>query len=66
MPRRARRFKVVIECENDAFQGDFLGVEAGRILQQLGDATVESALRPGDEGRLLDVNGNTVGWWNYK
>lgn len=57
-------FTVQISTANEAF--DDPAPELGRILRKLA-AELETSL-PHDEeteGRLVDINGNTVGKWQY-
>lgn len=49
--------KIEIETENAAFEGDNKVPECSRILRE-----VTNRLALGrDSGRILDINGNTVG-----
>jgi hypothetical protein len=52
----ASTLKIVMQIDNDAFIEDYYG-EASRVLQ---DAIIEPVV--GNKKRLMDVNGNTVGW----
>lgn len=58
--------RVTISTENAAFQ-PFPGQEAARLLRRLADR-LDGTTGPEldhriDGGKLLDVNGNTVGEW---
>lgn len=56
------RFKINIDCVNDAFSPS-PNFEVARILRDLADNVEDMELRPGDESRkkLMDSNGNTCG-----
>lgn len=56
-------FRLEINCENAAFEGDNLDVEIVRILRKLADR-IEGQTREdlaGETFKLKDINGNTVG-----
>lgn len=56
-------FRLEINCENAAFEGDNLDTEIVRILRKLADR-IEGQTREGLAGetfKLKDINGNTVG-----
>lgn len=56
------KLKIEITMDNAAFEDN--GAECARILRKLSndlDDLDESVLAPGQEVRLLDVNGNHVG-----
>ena len=52
-----QHFRLDIRCGNSAFSEDYLGLECGRILQEVATkvALGETSIH------LQDVNGNTVG-----
>lgn len=53
------QFKLEIDCDNEAFSDDGLALELARCL-----SVVVKKLRAGDdEGKVRDINGNTVGHW---
>lgn len=58
--------KVIINCDNAAFEDENCEPEVGRILFELGKACMYSryGIEPGGVVRvpLRDVNGNTVGY----
>jgi len=64
---------MAIHTDNDAFGGvgpgsaELESAELGRIMQGLTDKIVnnDQPLWPGDQGRLYDINGNTVGEWLF-
>ena len=51
--------KVTIDLDNDAFIGT--NHEAARLLRELADTLEVSGWA--DYGKLIDVNGNSVGDW---
>lgn len=58
------RFVLTINLENDAFVGDWPGLEVSKLLRhtsnRVREATIEEMIA-GDT--LLDSNGNNVGNW---
>ena len=57
------RFTLTIELGNDAMRnGDDVAECLNRAADKLWDAA--PTLAPGESGRMLDVNGNTVGSWD--
>ena len=55
------RINIIIDTENDAFNGDNLGPEVYRILYKYA-LKIHSAREPSDfESKLKDYNGNNVG-----
>jgi hypothetical protein len=59
------RFKLELECDNDAFQGagvegPFEVVETARLLREAAERLYEGA------GSLRDGNGNTVGRFAFE
>ena len=62
------RFQLTIDTHNEALTGDYAGSELARIMRKLAARLDEdSALLPTQsDGRLLDVNGATVGSWTLE
>ena len=60
--KRVERFTVEIKTENAAFS-DGCEPELARILQRLAKELEYTCLATGDEGPLIDFNGNKVGRW---
>lgn len=56
------RFEVHIGMDNAAFEDEGKENELARILRELADRVESSELEPQDVMRLLDVNGNRVGF----
>ena len=54
-------FKLTLEMSNAAFVDAGEANELARILRELADRLEDSPLVDGDEYRLRDYNGNTVG-----
>ena len=52
-----------MNCDNDAFLPEWQE-EVARILGELATDRVDDLL--GDSGTLRDINGNTVGKWEYR
>jgi hypothetical protein len=46
---------------NDAAFTDDWASESVRILRELADKIEQGRIQPGDSGKLLDSNGNTIG-----
>ncbi len=65
-------FSMKIECENDALVLDQNGTLNREALQLLildvarQVCTSEGPLWPGDDGPIIDANGNKVGGWIYQ
>jgi len=57
------KFTLSIDCDNAAF-GEDKAREVSRILFELA-ASISPGLMDDDDGKLRDVNGNTVGRWSY-
>lgn len=56
--------RLSLEMDNAAFASTMgRGHEVARILRRLAGQVEADGLRHGDEGKLRDVNGNTVGRW---
>lgn len=53
---------ITINTDNAAFQENALEIRA--ILEDLGYTL--SSSKPGDEGKIKDSNGNTVGSWSIE
>ncbi len=67
------KFSLEITCDNAAFHGDgddespVDGREVSRILKVLvNKIDMDLGLEDGDEGRLMDINGNKVGHWKME
>lgn len=62
------KFILEINCDNAAFEGTYQGdgpsVELARILAGIAESEGR-AIRLNDEGKLRDINGNTVGFWKF-
>ena len=56
------KLKIEIRIDNAAFQESENGDEAGAILRNLGERLQGSEWHVGDSCKLLDSNGNTVGF----
>lgn len=54
-----RNFKIEIECDNDAFQGNSHEVE--RILKDI-IGKIKNGYK---EGKIFDINGNKTGTWGF-
>ena len=52
---------VIINADNAAFEDD-RNAELSRILRKLADR-LEFVSADFDGGQLIDINGNSVGWW---
>lgn len=57
------RLVVEIDADNDAFAEDFAG-ELRRVLSVV--ASRAAAAQPGDDGGVMDVNGNTCARWSLE
>ena len=57
-------FTLEIETENAAFEKT-PGREIARVLRRLADR-LEGGFACADGGKLMDVNGNSVGNWSLK
>lgn len=65
------RFTLDINCDNAAFDWPSeaqTAEELGRILTKLGQSFTQRRDGPEvrDSGKLLDLNGNGVGRWNFE
>ena len=58
-------FTLTIETDNEAFSAD-PGAEIARIMQTVGHALINAPSRVDTCGKLRDINGNTVGKWEYE
>lgn len=57
------KFTLEIDCGNAAFDGELeRDTEVARILRLAAERIEAGA---GDKGRLLDINGNIVGKWEF-
>jgi hypothetical protein len=52
------RLNLVLDTDNAAFEGEQLGPEVSRILEDLAKELIYS---PNQDRTLRDINGNTVG-----
>ena len=52
------RLNLVLDTDNAAFEGEELGPEVSRILEDLAKELIYS---PTQDRKLRDINGNTVG-----
>ncbi len=59
-------FTLKIETDNEAFADGNGGAEVGRILRRLADLIKDERLVLVDGGKLMDVNGNSVGEWENR
>lgn len=59
-------FRLTIRTENDAFSPPDAGPELARILRRLAGQLDALPLDGTTGGRVLDVNGNVVGEWEYR
>lgn len=57
-----RKFTVVVDCDNSAFDGDDAMAELARILRSLGDSLESYSLTKDQRFPLRDANGNRVGY----
>jgi hypothetical protein len=57
------RFTLTIACDNAAFD-DNKAAEVARILIELAER-LNDGPEDATSGKLLDLNGNTVGFWNF-
>lgn len=57
------RFVLAINMDNAAFEDD-AGDELRRILRHLSRDIIGDHPEVGDDGRVRDANGNTVGAWH--
>ena len=61
-------FNVSINCDNAVFDDDLTGIEICRILQSIEDKLQHIGyIEPQEhmKGRIRDLNGNTVGEWEF-
>ncbi len=58
------KFTLKLKCDNAAFTDDEPMQEIGRILAVLGASMRNDLAEP--TGKLRDVNGNTVGEYEYR
>ena len=61
-------FNVSINCDNAAFDDDLIGIEICRILGSISDKLQDIGyIEPQEnmKGRIRDMNGNTVGEWEF-
>ena len=61
-------FNVSINCDNAAFDDDLTGIEICRILQSIEDKLQDIGYIESQEnlrGRIKDLNGNMVGFWEF-
>jgi len=57
------KIKIEIGTGNEAFSDENLCPEVARILRKLADSIERGGqLEPGDSSRLMDLNGNAVGF----
>lgn len=56
------KFAMIIDLENQAFDGETRGDELGRIM----DDVRELVLCGNASGKIKDSNGNAVGEWSIK
>lgn len=69
------KFTVEFSCDNAAFSDEEggAGAEVARILRLLSEGARDGFMgggawyhvEPGTEGRIRDVNGNTIGKWEW-
>ena len=59
----ATAFKLQIDCGNDAFSDTAL--EVARIIEELAGRLRHAPSRDAESGALRDVNGNTVGRFEF-
>lgn len=59
------KFILEINLDNAAFD-DGKTAEVSRILKNLSNFRQFGKLAPGDGGKLMDVNGNSVGEWSIE
>lgn len=64
-----RLFKLGIECENVAFEGEFEAREVARLLREAADRVERGDV--GTDGpipsrNLFDINGNKVGFFVFR
>jgi len=55
------KLTIEIEMDNDAF-GSLNGIETARILREYANIIFGFSLLPGDDTRLIDTNGNKIGY----
>ena len=55
-------FRLAIECDNAAFEAGNEGMEVARILRELADRVESRGDFEGCAFRLMDFNGNGVGY----
>lgn len=61
-----KRFKVMIECENAAFDDDSIQYEIARILRETaGEISAGEDRVPNLRRDILDTNGNLVGYYQF-
>lgn len=53
-------FRIKFETDNAAFKGRHGHIETVRILREIAEKIVDGHL----EGKIRDVNGNTIGEWS--
>lgn len=63
LPFIAETFQVQIQLGNDAVRN---GWDVARLLRALAYKVEGTALAQIDGGRLMDLNGNSVGTWEVK
>lgn len=64
MPKTAENFNLTIRFGNDAMQSP---ADVARSLRKLADrfGDIDGAAMSGEDGRILDLNGNDVGGWEF-
>lgn len=59
------KFTLVIECDNAAFKND-ASAEVSRILHDIAEDIDGDMMAETCSNNIRDLNGNTVGRWQYK
>lgn len=59
------KFKLEINCDNDAFHGEYGDEARTEVSNILGNLSFALVTKDQQAGNLLDVNGNFVGYWEF-
>jgi len=53
-------FRLEFKTDNAAFHEGYGREETARILNEIAQKVIEGI----NSGKIKDINGNTIGWWN--
>lgn len=57
--------EIIINTDNEAFEGQKIGDEVARILRDLAGKSERNEGEPDEDTLIHDVNGNYVGYMRY-